>query len=309
MIKHFTLSIALLLAGTAFAQIPNASFENWTHTATSGAGGTAGYDQPVSWGTANAFISTLDSVYTCSKGTTGAPAGSSYISLTTKTVLITAVPGVAVTGSINVSGTTYSVSGGFPNTTRYANLTGMWKYSASGADDGHIVVFLSKWDVALNRRDTVSFTNYALPATAVTSWTSFSIPLAYQKGSIPDTAMVVLASSGTSPIAGSYLDIDTLAFTGTVLTGVVTVVNNDAPATLYPNPARDKSNIYYYSLFSGDLHVTISDISGRIVRQTISSISIGSNNIPLDISGLEKGVYLVYMNDGIGTACKKLVVD
>ncbi len=308
MIKHFTLSIALLLAGTAFAQIPNASFENWTHTATSGAGGTAGYDQPVSWGTANAFISTLDSVYTCIKGTP-ALVGSYYIKLLSKAVpILGAIPGVAVTGAITVTGTTYSVSGGFPFNSRPANLTGQWQYMASGADQGHIVVFLSKWNSALNKKDTVSFTNYTLPGMAMT-WASFSIPLTYQKGSIPDTAMILLASSGTTPVAGSYLSVDTLLFTGTVPSGVVTVVNDHATTTIYPNPAKDRATIYYYSLFSGQMTITITDIAGKIIRQQNSRIGIGSNDIQLDLSGLIRGNYLVNMTDGMGTDCKKLAIE
>jgi len=308
MIKIFTLSASLLCSVVAFGQIPNANFENWTHTATTGAGGTAGYDQPVSWGSANAFISTLDSVYTCIKGTP-APVGTYYIKLLSKAVpIVGAIPGVAVTGAITVSGTTYSVSGGFPFSSRPANLTGQWQYMASGADQGHIVVFLSKWNSALNKKDTVSFTNYALPGMAMT-WAPFTIPLTYQKGSIPDTAMILLASSGTTPVAGSYLYADTLLFTGTVPSGVVTVVNDHAATTIYPNPARDKATIYYYSLFSGQLQITITDIGGKTIRQQSSRIINGSNDIQLDVSGLIKGNYLVNMTDGMGTDCKKLVIE
>ncbi len=305
MIKHITLTLSLLCTGLAFAQIPNASFETWTHHT---GGGSAGYDTPDSWGNINSLTS-FDSTYTCTKGTTGAPSGSAYIKLTSQTVpIVGAVPGIAVTGTISLSGTTPSVSGGFANATRYANLTGQWQYMAMGADQGHIAVFLSKWNSALNKRDTVSFTNYSLSG-MVMSWTAFSIPLTYQKGSIPDTAMIVLSSSGTTPVANSYLYVDALAFTGTVPTGVVTVVNDRAATTIFPNPAKDKSTIYYYSLFAGQLQINITDISGKIIRTSSARIINGSNDISLDLTGLIKGVYMVNLTDGIGTESKKIVVE
>jgi hypothetical protein len=315
MIRHTTLFLFLLLTTSAFAQIPNASFENWTHTATSGAGGAEGYDQPVSWGTPNAYVSTYDSIYMCTKGTGGASGGGSYyLQLTSKTInalgFPITVPGAAVTGNINIAGTTISVSGGFPFTSRPATLTGYWQYTASGSDQGFIVVYLSKWNMALNRRDTVSFTNYALPTAAVTFWTAFSIPLNYSKGSIPDTAMVLLSSSSlTSAVAGSKLYVDTLAFEGNVPTGVVTVVNDRAATTIYPNPTKDFATIYYYGLFAGQVQVNVTDITGKTVRKFSAKVINGSNNINLDLRGLLKGDYLVNLSDGLGTECKKLVVE
>jgi len=315
MIRLATLFFSLLLTGSAIAQIPNASFENWTHTATSGTGGTMGYDQPNSWGTPNAYVATYDSVYMCKKGTGGAPGGGSYyLQLTAKTITVLGfpitVPGAAVAGNINVAGTTISVSGGFPYTSRPATLTGYWQYAASGSDQGYVAVFLSKWNTALNRRDTVSFTNYPLPAPAVSSWTAFSIPLTYQKGSIPDTAMVLLSSSNlNSAVAGSTLSVDTLAFAGNVPSGVVTVVNDHAATSVYPNPASDHATIYYYSLLSGDLQVTLTDVAGKNVREFTAKINNGSNNIPLDIKGLIKGNYLLNLSNGMGTECKKLVIE
>lgn len=66
----------MAISTTAFAQIPNSGFENWT---TMGS-----YSNPDNWDQLNAMTNP-NSVYTCVKGTPGNP-GSSYIKLTSKTV-------------------------------------------------------------------------------------------------------------------------------------------------------------------------------------------------------------------------------
>jgi hypothetical protein len=298
-----TLLLSMLISGAAIAQIPNSSFETWTaHT---------GYDTPDSWGNTNSFT-TAASIYTCEKGTTGAPSGAAYLKLTSKSIpIIGVIPGVAVTGSINISGTSYSVSGGFASSSRPATLTGSWQYMAAGADHGQIAIFLSKWNTAANKRDTVSFTNYSvpgLPSMAMT-WATFSITLNYQSGATPDTAMILASSSTTTPVANSYLYLDNLAFAGNVPSGVVTVVNDQAATSLYPNPANGTTALYYYSLFSGDLNISISDVTGKIVKKITANVVSGSNNITLDVAGLVKGTYLVNLSDGQGSECQKLTIN
>ncbi len=301
--RYSTLFLSLLISGAAIAQIPNPSFESWTaHT---------GYDTPDSWGNTNSFT-TLASVFTCEKGTTGAPSGSSYLKLTSKSVpMVGVVPGVAVTGTISVSGTTYGVSGGFAYNQRPANLTGSWEYMAAGADHGQIAVFLSKWNMALNKRDTVSFTNYAVPGLPgmVMVWATFSIPLTYQGGQYPDSAMILVSSSTATPVANSYIYLDNLAFAGNVPSGVVTVVNDHAETTIYPNPAKDKATIYYYSLLSGNVNISITDIAGRTIKNITAPVVNGSNNISLDLTGIIKGNYIINLSDGVGSESKKLTIE
>lgn len=289
--KRFsTLFLSVAITGSALAQIPNAGFETWTaHT---------GYDTPDSWGNLNSFT-TLASVYTCEKGTTAPAAGSAYIKLTSKTVpLVGTVPGIAVTGNINT--TTFSVSGGFPNTTRPAKLSGQWQYMASGSSDhAHIAVLLTKWNLATSKRDTVAFTDSILSGMAM-SWTAFDINLKYYSGKYPDTAIILLASSGLTPVAGSYLWVDGLAFNGTVPSGVVTVKGDANPTVLYPNPASSVLNIYYYSLYGGSVKMNVHDMSGRLLQQNNSTITAGENNIPVNTAALPHGNYILRISDDFG---------
>ena len=304
MIKTFTLSLSLLLCGVAFGQIPNASFDTWTaHT---------GYDTPDSWGNTNS-LTTAFSTYTCVKGTGGAPsAGSNYLKLTTKNCGVV-VPGVAVTGNIALAGTSVSISGGFANTTRPATLTGQCQFmAASATDHAHIIVFLSKWNSGTSNRDTVAFIDSALTGMAM-SWSPFTVTLNYLSGKVPDSAMIVLSSSNlppaTSAAVNSYLYVDALAFAGNVPAGVVTVVNDHAATIIYPNPASDYAVIYYYSLFSGQMNINITDMSGKTVRTMTTQLANGSNNIALNLAGLLKGEYFVYLSNGMGTESTKLIIN
>lgn len=299
--KIFTLCSALFLTGSAFAQIPNPGFENWT---TVGA-----YDSAWSWGTPNYITSAL-SVYTVEKGTTGAPVGSSFIKMTSKTTLLGVVPGVAVTGTVAVSGTSYSVSGGFPYTTRAASITGQYQYMASATTDHpHIVVFLSKWNIPLNKRDTVAFIDTALQGMAM-SWASFTIPLKYYSGKTPDSAMVILSSSGaTGAVAGSYMYIDDLALTGSVPSSVTTVSNTASETAIYPNPASTKTTLFCSRNNAGKMSVTITDLTGKVIRQIDTKTAHGINEISIDLSGIAQGMYFVNAIDEQGTETKKLIIE
>jgi hypothetical protein len=303
--KQFTLFFSLLLTGAAIAQIPNAGFESWTaHT---------GYDTPDNWGNPNPYTSSF-STYTVEKGSgTPIPFGSYYLRLTTKTVgtppVSAVVPGVAASGTITYTPpSTISVSGGFPSTIRPLSLTGSWQFMAFGSDQGRIAVLLSKWNSALNKRDTVSFTNYLLPG-MVMSWAAFTIPLTYQSGKLPDTALIVASSSGTTPVVGSYLWLDNLAFAGNVPSGVVTITTDQANTTIFPNPAKTSATLYYYSLLSGEAKISFIDVSGRTVKVIKASVATGSNDIQLNLSGLMKGNYLISLSNGFGTEVKQLVIE
>ena len=291
-----------MISCAAIAQITNASFETWTaHT---------GYNTPNGWGNTDSLTS-LAGVYNCEKGTGGSTGGGSYyLKLTSKTVLTAVIPGVAVTGSISLSGTTYGVSGGFANTTRPQNLTGSWQYQASGADHAQIIVLLSKWNTTLGRKDTVSFTTYAVPGlpTTQTTWATFSIPLTYRDGKYPDTGMILVSSSAATPVAGSYIYLDNLAFSGTVASGVGQVAEH--PETIiYPNPAKDNTNISYYSLVNGNINIYVADIAGHTIKNMTASVVSGNNNIPLEISGLNKGSYIVTLADESGMKSQKLILE
>ncbi len=305
--KIFTLFALTFLTGSAFAQIPNPGFETWTTA------GTGSYDNPTSWGNANPTIDGFGSTaYTCEKGTATPPAGLAFVKLTSKSVLTVVAPGVAVTGSVNVvvSPFSVSVSGGFPLTTRPANLTGQWQHMPTGADHGRIWVFLTKYNTATSHRDTIAKVDTTLTGMAM-SWAPFTLPLKYLSGSAPDSGIVVLSSSAnlSAPIAGSYLYADDLAFTGTVLGGLTSVVVANTSATIFPNPASGSAGIYYHGTSSKEITINVTDLNGKVVKTMNPRPVLGENNFGLDLKGMAQGVYLVQIIDEAGVVTKKLMVE
>ncbi len=298
--KLSTLLIALSLGYVAEAQIPNASFENWTAF--------TGYDRPNEWSTADSALAALvPGTHTCDK-MTPAPVGTYYMKLTSVTVpLVGVLPGVAASGAVTVSGTTVVPRTGFPMSTRPQNLTGQWQYTPSGADQGSIMILTTKWNGT--SRDTVSFTNHLLSGT-VSSFTTFSIPLTYIHGSTPDTGIIfILSGKATGGVAGSTVSIDDLAFTGSVPNGVVNVNSNKSEISIFPNPASKYANVSYMSTTAGNVHITVTNVSGRVVSEMDYKKMRGSNDFPIQVSKMAAGMYYVQIADEQGTAVRKLFVE
>ncbi len=296
--KLFTFFSIIIIGNSLFAQLPNAGFETWT---TVGA-----YSLPTGWDNINAKTNSM-SVYTCEKGTPGNP-GSSYLKLTSKTMGTSVAPGIAVSGILDTA--TYMPKSGFTYTSRPANFTGSWQYMGFSGDVGHIAILLSKWNASLSKRDTVSFTNYAL-AGMVMSWGTFTIPLTYMSSSLtPDSAIIVLAASGTTPANNSYLYVDNLAFTGSVpTTSVANVTNHSSFTLLYPNPATGTTTISYNTVSENNIKILVNDMSGRSIVTLSPKATIGENAFPLNVSGFAKGIYTVRIIDGLNTEIQKLIIE
>ena len=76
----------------------------------------------------------------------------------------------------------------------------------------------------------------------------------------------------------------------------------DFELSLYPNPVKNIVNITTGE--SIDM-VKIYDLTGRIVKQ----LNPNSNKFKIDVSSLNKGVYLVKLNSGEKTGSTKLIKD
>lgn len=300
--KKLILSSAIAMAAlTASAQIPNAGFENWSTT--------SGYAEPDNWSTLNSLTSAL-SIYTAQKGTPGNP-GASFLKLTSRSAGLGVVPGIAVTGTINT--TTMSVSGGFPYTARPANLTGAWQYMAmSNTDQGVVATYLTKWNIAAAKRDTVAYALNPLVGMEM-AWVNFSIPLTYVSNTLtPDTAMVFLSASGLSPADGSFLYIDNLAYSGTVPTTGTGVGSTPGLAdnfTVYPNPAKDNLNLSFNSSLPGNYTIELSDLSGKIVTSRNAQIKQGDNKLSLNIKTCAPGIYALRLSNGAQSSIQKVVIQ
>jgi hypothetical protein len=80
--------------------------------------------------------------------------------------------------------------------------------------------------------------------------------------------------------------------------------------SLMPNPAKGVTTVQIVGLpakFTGLLHVTVSDLSGRdvLVRDIECD---GECQVRMDIEGLSAGAYFVRVSDGRVSAVRKLII-
>jgi hypothetical protein len=297
--KLLSIAAGMVLATSAFAQIPNNSFENWTTVGS--------YSNPNQWSTLNATTSPF-SVYTCTKGTGGAPGGGSfYIQLTSKSVLTTVAPAIATNGTINT--TTYTVQGGSPYTARPQSLTGSWQYMAFSGDQGVIGVTLTKWNTGTNSRDTIAYILNPLSG-MVMSWTNFSIPFIYKSVNFPDSCQIILSASGangSTPAANSYLYVDNMAFAGSV--GIETEEKNISQLNLFPNPANDVLNINLSLSKPSEVKFQLLDISGKLVKEINAGEVKNNYKTSINTTEFTKGVYFLKVISGKSTEVKKVIIE
>jgi hypothetical protein len=300
--KLYAFVITCVCALSAAAQIPNGSFENWSNT--------SGYNVPDSWDNLNAMTSSM-SVYTCLKGTPGSP-GAAYLKLVSKNVSgMGVMPGAATCGIFDMSNMSAPMPvSGFAFTQRPQDFAGKWQYMASGADQGFIGVMLTKWNQNMMMRDTIALTMYNLPGMAM-SWASFSLPLTYLSTQFPDTAFILLSASGSTPVAGSYLYVDTLHFAGSVAgaTGINEVTGNISNLNVFPNPASQQVQVNYYNSKAGNVQLQITDAAGKVVMQQLSNEQAGNIIQSLNISLLPKGVYVLNIRSATGSQNQKLIIQ
>lgn len=283
----------MLAAAISKAQIPNAGFENWTSMGS--------YNNPDNWSVLNDMTSSM-SAYTCLKGTPGSP-GTAYLKLVSKTITgLGVVPGIAVCGTINA--TTFQAQSGFPFSQRPQNLTGNWQHMIYGSSQGYIDVQLTRWDNILQSRVVVASAHNVLAGMAM-SWAGFTIPLTYSDGNNPDSCIIVLAASGSSPANNDYLYVDNLSFTGAV--AGISEKFLDANISVYPNPSSEKLTVDFTALKDKKILLEIVDAQGKKVK-VIQGLHT-SSKATIDISGLTKGNYILNAVADDGFITKNFIIQ
>ena len=115
----------------------------------------------------------------------------------------------------------------------------------------------------------------------------------------PETEYVALASALNA--GGEWGETTIVEFTTLAAGEAVEEVN--AGFNIYPNPAKSMINIE--SSLSGEAQVSIYDMTGRCVKQTVVEMS----NASINIENLNKGVYFVAVQQDRNYNIQKLVVE
>ncbi|MES2287113.1 MAG: T9SS type A sorting domain-containing protein [Bacteroidota bacterium] len=282
----FIFAISALGIFNSTAQ-PNGGFEFWTPQFS--------YENPDGWETLN-FMSLLNPPNPLSAfKAVGFDKHSGNYSLMLKTVYIQNRPpfgditidsligdsaGAAFTGTIYLSPVSYKI--GFPYTGRPEKLEFWSKYAPVGSDVGSGAVFLKKWNGISS--DTIAFGLAVISSTPI--YTKFEVILEYKLSSIPDSALIVFASSMSNTTArlNSALYVDDVEFTGWVGVEEESDLYADK-IKIFPNPAKD--NLTITAEIEEAENIRIIDVSGKIVGE--SKIQKSHANIKTDL--FAEGIY------------------
>jgi hypothetical protein len=78
----------------------------------------------------------------------------------------------------------------------------------------------------------------------------------------------------------------------------VVVISGEKPTTIgiggiFPNPASSTVNVIIDAPRRDDVTVVLMDVLGKTIKQKVVNVEIGSNTVPVEISSLASGSYLV----------------
>ncbi len=275
--KIFTLiSILSISSAGMFAQTPNAGFETWTHNSF------PSYDTPDSWNCANSQTA-LTGVFSCVKSSS-AHSGSFAIQLITKQIgspINQLVPGFATTGTLPTS-ITGPITGGIAYTLRPDSITGWYKYTPQGGENGYIQFIL----FGTSNSDTIATGGFATPAAAVGSYTRFHAEMIYRSANPVTNSMWLLSSSKNDALTasiGSTLFVDDLALVFNP--GVGVAEQNRTEVTLFPNPASDRIEIK--NILNSAAQFVLYDAMGNKMEEK----EIGSVESSVDVKEFANGLY------------------
>ena len=77
---------------------------------------------------------------------------------------------------------------------------------------------------------------------------------------------------------------------------------------IYPNPFSNQLTIDFVSdVNEENIRISIYDLTGKVVLQTQTDVVEGSNKIPMDVSALPKGTYLVRFDNENDSQYAKII--
>jgi LEA14-like dessication related protein len=80
-------------------------------------------------------------------------------------------------------------------------------------------------------------------------------------------------------------------------------------ANIYPNPAQNSAIVELKLQTSSEVEIKLINVVGQQLKIVTAQGQVGENRLPLDLSGLSQGIYLVDIKAGNAWALKKLVVE
>lgn len=292
---YYTITLILAFAHLGLAQIPNSSFEQWN----------AAGDDITGWESTNGLkqLGNPQTIYR----STNAYNGTYACEINTKKI-IAKPPGVYIpdySGSMFV-GKQISVKSipGFPYIERPAKFTFWYQYNARNNDSATSLILLTKWNLPLNKRDTIAIA-YQVFTDSVGVYTKNEATLSYfDTITRPDTAIIYLsAATNYASKEGAKFLIDDLNLIGGTV-GLKEIKENTL-FTVYPNPSN-----------TGFLHISVrTDIKMKQLQlynmqgsKVLETECFNYNHYELN-TNLEPGIYFMTLTHSAGTEMKKIIIE
>lgn len=284
--KLLYLFAAIVFTTSASAQLQNLDFENWEDPiALNG----SPFNNPVGWQNVNRWFGTEHATF-------GLTFQDPVDTLAQKN-------DYALKLSVWYSNTKDAAYQTAPINYKPFALKGYYKYeenyfvdgTVSVIDTAQVVVILTKWNIALQKNDTIGLGVFKT-ATPTATYTEFNANIQYFSSDMPEKITILLDPS----IIGRYYDrnyfssesdkcswftVDNLS----LISGSMSVHNPDTEQnlTVYPNPTSDKIN---FEAISGTAIVL--DVSGKRV------MNLELNNTQsINIQHLKQGTYFLQIKN------------
>lgn len=281
--RLYTIIIFLSITSGVKAQnaTPNAGFENWN---------TVGNRiDPADWNNLNPSTAILG-VLTCARASgADAHSGNYAIKLTTKLIpgFNIIANGIASTGTL-ITTPPYGVSGGIAYTGRPDSITGWYKYTPAGTDQGFVELQL----LGATNTDTIGYVRFETPNATVSTYTRFAAAVNYLSTATPSNSIWILSSSkGVGPVVNSQIFIDDIAMVFN--SSSVNTINSKNEVTILGNVIKEKIRFNYKN--TGVYQFRLIDTAGRIVADT----QLNSQQSTVDVTSLD-GLYFYTIENSTG---------
>jgi hypothetical protein len=272
---RFTTVLVFITMMTISAQIPNASFENWSNSA------------PVGWVTNNSIPFNLICISQSTDAYAGASAAkiavASYLGIDEGPLLITS----------------------FPVSSKYTSLSGYYKFSPTQGDILSITATVSK-------NSQVIGSGLVDISSAASTYTSFKFNITYGINDTPDSCNILFVIGSkdnlTAAHFGTYGMLDNLSLSTATLVNNSSLPNNYSLLQNYPNPFNPATTINYSVAKLGFVTLKIYDALGREVTTLVNGEKPeGSYKIEFNAGNLSSGIYFYQLKTADFVQTKKMM--
>ncbi len=271
------LAISLAVTTGLYAQIPNASFENWTTV--------GGVQKPDGWRTYDI------------------PGESPTITPSTPGYNSSTALEMTIKNSLGYNWCSDMVTG-FQYNKRSMSMVGYLKSNNPQHDTLDIGLFF------FNNKQPIGGGYYQTDTNAAAFY-KFTMPIQFIEDLDPDSALIYITYLSEAPTLGDAFIIDELSFPSDVFVESKSNSSDFKVGNFYPIPANDYVIIPVKTSTQVDLKIQVYDLAGKEIKLIRKEhIGKGINNIEIPVSDLPGGLYIMSIENNNGfKITKKLIIE